>query len=156
MKNEIVEKYANDIFKYLISLTGNSQVAEDLTQETLYQAVKSINKYDGSCKITTWLCAIAKNIYKEYVRKEFKHKDNIPIDNIQISYNDDFSNTQYIYKEIHNLGEPYNEIILLRALSDMSFLQIGEIFNKSESWARVTFYRAKQKLKERLDNYDKD
>ena len=154
MQDDIFKLYGQDVFKYLLALTKNTDIAEELTQETFYQAIKSINRYDGSCKITTWLFAIAKNVYHNYVRKEIKKNGNVSLDDITLTFYDDNSQVQNIYKEIHNLGEPYNEIILLRVFSDMNFKQIGEVFNKSESWARVTFHRAKLRLKERLDNND--
>lgn len=56
-----------------------------------------------------------------------------------------------IYKHFLNLSEPYREVFSLRTFGQLSFVQIGELFNKTDSWARVTYYRAKSKLREDLD-----
>lgn len=144
------------VYKYLFCLTHNSEIAEELTQDTFIQALKNIDKFKGDCKISTWLCKIAKNLwYKEL--KKMKKLDTIPIDEIsQKIKNDDNleekvinkAEKEELYKKIENLSEGLKEIIYLRIIGELSFKQIGEILGKNENWARVNFYRGKEKMKE--------
>ena len=161
--SDIYESYADEVKRFLICLTSNVDVAEELTQETFYQAVKSIHRYNGECKMSVWLCQIAKHSYYNYLKKE-KPSNHASIENMMQTGVDIPSNEEQpdvkivnrntlisIHKEIHLLNEPYREIFLLRISIDLSFREIGEIFDKSENWARVTYYRAKLKLAERID-----
>lgn len=144
------------VFKYLMALTGDASLSEELTQETFFRAVKYANRFDGKVKVTTWLCAIAKNAYFSYLKKERANSMNSgqSIDEMEIPVQEDVldrENCREIYKAVHRLDEPYREIVLLRIHTDMSFAEIGEIFDKSENWARVTFYRGKEKLRKLLE-----
>lgn len=165
---DIYIKYANDVKIFLIYLTNAINLSEELTQETFYQALKSINRYNGKCKIKVWLCQIAKHRYYDYLKKQ-KHHNKISIDemldlSIEIPSTEgnpidnivQKENIKKIYKYIKELKEPYPEIFMLRTFHELSFREIGEIFEKSENWARVTYYRAKTKLLERMekDNYE--
>ncbi len=135
-----------------MSLSGDHHLSEDITQDTFLAAITHAESYDGSVKMITWLCTIAKNKYISYLRKQKKIAGEVP-ENISAPENDmlaDIAQTD-IYKAVHALPEPYKEIILLRIHTDMSFAQIGEIFGKGESWARVTFFRGKSRLKAIID-----
>ncbi|WDV08698.1 RNA polymerase sigma factor [Lysinibacillus irui] len=162
----IYQSYADEVKRFLICLTSDVDLAEELTQETFYQAVKSIHRYNGDCKISVWLCQIAKHTYYNYLKKEKNHH-NASVENmmqlgLEIPSNKDLpevtvikrSTLISIHKEIHRLQEPYREIFLLRTSIQLSFKEIGEIFDKSENWARVTYYRAKLKLSERIDPHE--
>ena len=141
------------VFKYLMALTGDPGLSEELTQETFFRAVKYANRFDGKVKVTTWLCTIAKNTYFTYLRKERRNSGQ-SIEDMEIPVKEDVldrENCREIYKAVHRLEEPYREIVLLRINTDMTFADIGEIFGKSENWARVTFYRGKEKLKKLLE-----
>lgn len=149
---EIYEQNAEQVFKYLMVLCRNADVAEELTQETFYQAVRSIDSYNGECKMSVWLCQIAKHTYYKFVDKQIKQPqpshlmNQIPsVENKLIEGEDKIA----LYRTIHLLEEPYKEIVLLRILGGLTFKEIGEIHLKNENWARVTFYRAKLKLRER-------
>lgn len=151
--DEIYKRYADAVFRYLTALCGDTGIAEELTQETFFRAVKSANRFDGKTKVTTWLCQIAKNAYFSYLKKE-KRRHGVSLDDMEIPVRQDMldrENCREIYKTVHSLDEPYREIVLLRMHTDMSFVEIGEIFGKSEGWARVTFYRGKEKLKKLLE-----
>lgn len=161
--SDIYESYADEVKRFLIGLTSNVDVAEELTQETFYQAVKSIHRYNGECKMSVWLCQIAKHTYYNHLKKE-RHSTQVSVENMMHMGMDITSPEQQpevkivnrntlisIHKEIHLLNEPYRELFLLRTSIDLSFREIGEIFGKSENWARVTYYRAKLKLAERID-----
>lgn len=164
--SRIYQSYADEVKRFLICLTSNVDLAEELTQETFYQAVKSIHRYNGECKISVWLCQIAKHSYYNYLKKEKKidhtSLENMMLMGLEIPSNKDLPDVAIIkrstlisiHKEIHRLQEPYREIFLLRTSIQLSFKEIGEIFDKSENWARVTYYRAKLKLSERIDPHE--
>lgn len=149
---EIYEQYADGVFKYLMVLCQNVDVAEELTQETFYQAVRSIDNYNGECKMSVWLCQIAKHTYYKYVDNQIKQpKQPHSLNHLPSAESNFVENESKIalFRTIHLLDEPYKEIVLLRILGGFSFKEIGEIHKKNENWARVTFYRAKLKLRER-------
>ena len=154
---EIYEQNAQQVFKYLITLCRNPDIADELTQETFYQAVRSIDNYNGECKMSVWLCQIAKHTYYKYVDKQAKMSTQIQTADPENSLESTIINAENkieIFRIIHLLEEPYKEIVLLRLLGDLSFKEIGEIHKRNENWARVTFYRAKLKLRERGNVYE--
>jgi RNA polymerase sigma-70 factor, ECF subfamily len=149
---EIYTLYANDVYKYLMCLTGDQNISEELTQETFYKAYKNINSFKGTCKMSVWLCQIAKNTYYSYCKKEKPSRKEV-LDEAMASdadLQDDYimlDNKITLHKILHSLEEPYKEVFTLKVFGELSYQQISEIFNKSESWARVTYYRAKEKIK---------
>lgn len=150
--DSIYQEYADLIFKYSFSLCHDEHMAEELTQETFYQAVRSAKKYDGTCKVSTWLCQIAKHMWYREINKR-KRKGTFPLVeeivseeqplDVTYSQKEDLMN---IYKRVHILDDVSKEIFFLRIMGELSFREIGNIFEKNENWARVTFYRAKQKI----------
>ena len=157
---EIYKEYSKIVYNYLLSLSCNSEVAEELMQETFYNAVKNINKFRNESSMKTWLCRIAKNKWIDYLKKT-KTVSEVSIDEIEEkfilvnSFEDEFTDQEKVidlYKKIHNLDEKTREVIYLRIRADLGFKEIGDIMGESEAWARVTFYRAKVKLKEEFDN----
>lgn len=140
----IYQEYAKIVYGFLLHLSHHKEIAEDLTQETFLIALKKINTYDQKCKMSTWLCGIAKKLWLKELEKN-KHF----IDEQDISFEETFQwESVDILKCVHQLEEPYKEVIYLRISANLSFAQIGEIMNKNENWARVTFYRGKVKIKE--------
>lgn len=163
MKNieEIYTEYFDMIYKYLLCLTHNSDLAEELTQETFYKAIVKINTFKGKSKISTWLCKIAQNLWYDEIRKNKKSVINYDDLNLLVS-NEDIENNfisineqENLHIKINSLDDITKKVIELRIDGDLKFKEIGAIFNKSENWARVTFYRGKTKIKE-SDYYEKD
>jgi len=151
---QIYKKYFETVSKYLFCLTHNSDISEELTQETFYRAVKKINTFKGNCKMSVWLCQIAKNLWYDELKKN-KKVQNIGEEIFFIQSEDEIEdnviakdNKIDLYKKIQKLDEQTREVIYLRITGELSFKEIGDILNKTENWARVTFYRGKQKLKE--------
>jgi RNA polymerase sigma-70 factor (ECF subfamily) len=151
---KIYSEYFDDVYKYVYSLCHNSSVAEEVTQDSFFKALKSIDSYKGECKLRVWLCQIAKNTYFTFCNKQ---KRLVTCDLVEqeqtCDFENDFINQEEsfeIHKALHSLEEPYKEVFSLRIFGELSFLKIGEIFGKTEGWARVTYYRAKIKLKENL------
>ncbi len=152
---QIYEEYFETVYKYLFCLTHNGDIAEELTQETFYRAVKSINSYKGECKISVWLCQIAKNLWYDECKKNKKiaKVSEEYIENIESNETAEenvISNDEKmkLYQKMQILDEKTREVIYLRITGELSFKEIGIIMNQTENWARVTFYRGKNKLKE--------
>lgn len=152
--DEIYNLYFRDVYLFVLSLSRNEKIAEDITQETFFKALKSIDTFQGNCRINVWLCQIAKNTYFTYVDKQ-KRFDTYEISE-QASENDienllfKKEETFQLHKAVHRLEEPYKEVFTLRVFGELSFKQISELFERTESWARVTFHRAKRKIQELL------
>ncbi|MGL5694303.1 MAG: RNA polymerase sigma factor [Peptostreptococcaceae bacterium] len=148
--DEVYNKYFKDVYCFILNLSKDSHIAEDITQETFFKAMKSIKSFEGRCSIKSWLIQIAKNTYFDYLKKENKYDLNTNIEsNIDKSIESlilDKESSFYVHTIIHNLDEPYKEVFTLRVFAELSFLQISKLFNKTESWARVTFHRAKKKI----------
>lgn len=155
---KIYKDYYEIVYKYLLCLTHDKDIAEELSQETFYKMIKNIDKFEGKSKLSSWLCEIAKNLWYDEVRKK---KRNIFVSNEEcnIESNENIEE-KYIEKEeskkvldrIESLDKLTQRVIYLRLNFDLSFKEIGTILGKSEVWARVTFYRGKQKVKEEMDN----
>lgn len=155
--NKIYQLYGVQVYKYLICLTRDAGLAEDLTQETFYQAIKSIGNFRGDCRLSVWLCQIAKYSYYRYRDKnKGQHNSLDEAEDILVDYNnpeginEKNEEKQILRKAIKDLSTPYLEVVKLRTYGDLSFKEIGDLLGKSETWARTTFYRAKMKLKEVL------
>lgn len=152
---KIYEEYFETVNKYLFCLTHNNDISEDLTQETFYKAVKKINTYKGECKMSVWLCQIAKNLWYDQCRKNKKiinveEKDLFNIQTLNTLEEQVISNDEKIslYKKMQILDEKTREVMYLRITGELSFKEIGIILNRTENWARVTFYRGKNQLRE--------
>ena len=148
---EVYDLYFRDVYKYALSLSRDAQVAEEITQETFFKALKNIDSFRGQCRLYVWLCQIAKNTYYTYVQKQSR---SVPeeiaagegLEERMLTKESAFE----IHKVLHRLPEPYKEVFSLRVFGELSFGQIGILFGKTESWARVTYHRARMKIKEEL------
>lgn len=152
--DEVYTEYFSRVYRFLVLLCKNSTLAEEITQETFFKALRSINQFDGRCDIGTWLCKIAKNTYYDYLKKH-KNRVETSLEFIPSQQNieDIISDKEIaleIHKILHNLKEPYKEVFSLRVFGQLSFEQIGFLFEKPENWARVTYYRAKIMIKEKI------
>lgn len=150
----IYREYVETVYRYLFCLTQDGDLSEELTQETFYQAVKTIKNFRGDCKTSVWLCQIAKHMWLRYLEK--RNKDvSISIDDVEFKLparenveahilgNED---KMALFRKLHSLDEKTKEVMYLRLTGELSFREIGDILNQSETWARVTFYRGKQKI----------
>lgn len=161
----VYRQHAEMVFKYLMSLTRDADLAEELTQETFYQAVRSIQRFDESCKITTWLCAIAKNQYLAYVKKyaRIQYEPDVDMIHAGIMKTAESAEAEAIQqtgqmellKKLHAFPEPGREVMYLRLFGNLSFREIGEVMGKTENWARVTFFRARTNLRKELEKDEK-
>lgn len=152
---EVYNLYFRDVYRYALSLCRNASVAEEITQETFFKALAKLDSFDGRCKVSVWLCQIAKHTYISMCRKN-KHLEydtgaelttsNGNIEEIIFDKETAFA----IHKVLHTLEEPYKEVFSLRTFGELSYKQIAELFGKTEAWARVTYHRARLKIKEEL------
>jgi len=151
---KIYKEYFETVYKYLFCLTHSRDISEELTQETFYKAVQKIHTYKGECKISVWLCQIAKNLWYDQCRKNKRivnKTDNLfDVQTIDSLEEQAISNEKkmLLYKKMQSLNEKTREVVYLRITGELSFKEIGIILNKTENWARVTFYRGKNMLKE--------
>ena len=153
--DSIYKEYFSYVFRFVVSLCKDPELAEEITQETFFKALKNIDKYDEKYKLGTWLCHIAKNTFYTYIKRTKRysqwHPDLIVSDeDIEKSFTDK-ETAFYIHRFLHKLKEPYKEVFWLRVFGELSFSQIAVIFDKTESWARVTYYRAKIQIKEEME-----
>ena len=150
--NAIYRHHAQTVYKFLLSQTRDPGLAEELTQETFYQAVRSIDRFDGKCKVSVWLCQIAKHLWYQQLRKQKREVPlseegvDVPLPSAEEETLDRAGRLELL-RQVHSLSEPYREVVYLRAFGDLSFREIGDVLGKTENWARVTFYRGKEKLK---------
>lgn len=158
--DEIYKKYSEIIYKYVFCLTGNEDITEEIVQETFLVAVKDINKFRGECKISTWLCQISKYIWYKKLKKE-KSKKEIPLDLLQntLCIEESIEENLWskekkiqLFKKLQNLDEDTKNVMYLRIFGNFEYNEIAEIMNKTSNWARVVFFRGKQKLKEEFEN----
>lgn len=149
----LYEQHAQAVYRYLFSLCGEGDTAEELTQETFYQALKGLHAFRGDCTPQVWLCAIAKRLwFKELERR----RRTIPVEDTALSqlavHEDPASGLEQkdarltLYQAMQQLDTETREVIYLRLSGDFSFREIGGILGRSEVWARVRFYRGKEQL----------
>jgi len=149
----IYELYFKDVYRFIYAMCRDEHVAEEITQETFYKALKNIDSFQGNCKLNVWLCQIAKNTFYSYHAKQNKLKG-IAVEAVEPHSQDQMfilkEEALRIHKVLHVMNEPYKEVFTLRIFGELSLIEISGLFGKSESWARVTFYRAKQILQKKL------
>lgn len=156
---EIYKEYFRVVYYYILAICNNTDIAEDITQDTFYKAMKSLKSFRNECDIKTWLCQIAKNQYLTYCRKK---KIEINLDDINETVEGDVSfeeklvdqdTADKIHKILHNLPEPYKEVFYLRIFGELPFKKIGDVFSKTENWACVTYHRAKAMVQKEMEEY---
>ena len=153
----IYTRYHRVVYAYLMSLCRDESLAAELTQETFFKALKAIDRFDGKCPVNIWLCWIAKNALVDAARKASR---TAPTEALPDPPDPDAGPAQKaethdeamrVHRALHRLPDPYREVFWLRAFGELSFAQIAALFEKTESWARVTYHRARLKLKEELE-----
>ena len=161
---QLYTAYFDDVYRYILRLSGDRHIAEDITSDTFFKAMKSIDGFRGDCDVRVWLCQIAKNSYLTYVRKSRRTEqmdeaelygipDPSPGVAEEYARRDEVARIQAI---LHRVGEPYKEVFMWRVYADLSFKQIGQIFGKTENWACVTYHRARNMIRERLEEENRD
>lgn len=147
---KIYESYYKDVYHFVLALSRNDHVAEDITQETFMKAIKAVDHFKGNCDVRVWLCQIAKNLFYTYRKKQNRQVDNaeeaVAGKACQTDIVKDMVDKEQairIHHIVHSLEEPYKEVFHLRVFGELPFKEIAAIFGKTESWARVTYHRAR-------------
>ena len=161
---KLYREYFTPVYRYTLSLVHDPDMAEEITQETFFRALKKINDYRGEASLKVWLCQIARNLSFDTLKRQSKttaltkHDDESDGYELPAGSESDpeeqllrKQTAMKIHRILHDLKEPYKEVFQLRTFGDLSFAEIGELFGKSESWARVTYYRSRMMIKEELD-----
>ena len=155
----IYRTYFTDVYRYIRRLSNDEHIAEEITADTFFKAMQSLDRFRGDCDIRVWLCQIAKNCYLSYLKKH-KHTDRIEDGMLQTlpdragTPEEQFlrqDDIKQIREILRGIAEPYKEVFMWRVFADLSFKQIGQIFGKSENWACVTYHRARLKIRERME-----
>ena len=153
---EIYREYFKEVYLYIKSLSHDKNIAEEITQEAFFKALKAIDKFDGSKDIRAWLFTIAKNTYFSYYKRNKRVIDSdvveesdmgVHIVNHLLNEEDAFS----VHQFLHSMNEPYKEVFSLRTFGELPFEKIGLLFGKSAGWARVTYYRARKQIIEYME-----
>lgn len=158
--DKIYKEYFETVYKYLLYLTHNEDLSEELTQETFYRAIRKIDQFKEKSSISTWLIQIARNLYFDEFKRNKKLEELTDVE-YQI-YDKSIEDTIVSNEEklelkrrINDLDEIQKKVVIFRISGELDFKAIGFLLNKSENWARVTFYRAKNKLMKGVDKNDK-
>lgn len=154
--------YFLDVYKYIRRLSNDEHIAEEITSETFFKAVRTIESFRSECDLRVWLCQIAKNCYYTHLKKIEKHRpleELKQVNSTQPSLEERFedkSQAECIIEALHDIPEPYKEVFMWRVFAELSFKQIGKMFGKSDNWACVTYHRARIMVKERIGKKDDD
>ena len=147
----IYRQYAQTVYHFLLSQTHDEHLAEELTQETFYQAIRSIERFDGSCKLSVWLCQIAKHLWYQHLRRRKRETaaEEIPEGIVPSAEEAALSGEGQVelLKRVHALPPDQREVVYLRSFGGLSFREVGAVLGRSETWARVTFHRGREALR---------
>lgn len=159
---ELYRTYFDIVYRYIRSVSQDGSLAEEVTQETFFKALKKADQFRGDCDVRVWLCQIAKNTLYDHLKKQKKQLlGDERLEKAESAGGElleeklaQRSQAMEIHKVLHRLSEPYKEVFSLRTFGELTFREIGMLFGKSENWARVTYYRARVKIREELEYED--
>ena len=160
--DQIYSTYFKSVYLYLMQLSGNEHIAEEITSETFYKAINSINSFRGDCDMRVWLCQIAKNAYFTYLKK---NKGVLSIDESGLQNVADpdahidakigeQEEARLIRKILHDMSDPYKEVFMWRVFGELSFKEIADLYGKNDNWACVTYHRARKMIQNRLEEIE--
>ena len=153
----VYRAYFTDVYRYALSLCGDTALADDLTSECFLKAMRAIGSFRGECELRVWLCQILKRLYLDHLRRDGRElpSDTLPEhgespDPAEVFTQED--QAMRAHRALRRLPEPYREVFSLRVLGGLGFAAIGELFSKSQNWACVTYHRARQKLRDIMED----
>lgn len=158
---KIYNEYFKIVYRYVLSLSRDPELSEDIAQDTFLKALKKADELEEGDNVKGWLCVIARNLYYKHYNSEKRHEEIIGENRDEGMAPDPESEVVKadervrLHRVLHSLEEPYKEVFSLRSFGELSFRDIGSIFGKTENWARVTYHRARKKLMEGMDDEDK-
>lgn len=156
---QLYERYFNDVYLYILRLSRSEHLAEEITSDTFFKALRAIDSFRGECDVRVWLCQIAKNCYYSHLKKRGRIEDvyedemsnisdNAPSVADECARSDEIARIQHV---LHGVNAPYKEVFMWRVYAELSFKQIAQIFGKTENWACVTYHRARKIIREGLE-----
>ena len=148
--SRLYQQHAQTVYKFLLAQCRDAHLAEELTQETFYQAIRSVDRFNGSCKVSVWLCQIAKHLGYQHLRKHRREAAEGPPETVLPSAEEETLAQEgqlELLRKIHALSPDAREVVYLRSFGGLSFREIGDVCGRTETWARVTFYRSKELLR---------
>ena len=148
--SRLYQQHAQTVYKFLLAQCRDAHLAEELTQETFYQAIRSVDRFNGSCKVSVWLCQIAKHLWYQHLRKHRREAAEGPPETVRPSAEEETLAQEgqlELLRKIHALSPDAREVVYLRSFGGLSFREIGDVCGRTETWARVTFYRSKELLR---------
>ena len=159
---QIYSTYFKSVYLYVMQVSGNEHIAEEITSETFFKAINSIDSFRGDCDMRVWLCQIAKNTYFSYLKK---NKKVLSIDesdfqnvadpdagiDVQIGEQEE---ARLIRKILHDMSDPYKEVFMWRVFGELSFKEIADLYGKTDNWACVTYHRARKIIQNRLEEIE--
>lgn len=159
---ELYNTYFKDVYRYVLRLSGDAHVAEEVTSDTFFKALKAIHKFRGECEVRVWLCQIAKNCYYSFWKNSGKTENIDTPELLSIADSNTSVEERIARKEtakelqdlLHRLPEPYKEVFMWRTYAELNFKQIGQMFGKTDNWACVTYHRARTMLIKGLEESD--
>ena len=159
---QIYSTYFKSVYLYVMQVSGNEHIAEEITSETFFKAINSIDSFRGDCDMRVWLCQIAKNTYFSYLKKNKKvlSIDESDLQNVadpdagidaQIGEQEE---ARLIRKILHDMSDPYKEVFMWRVFGELSFKEIADLYGKTDNWACVTYHRARKMIQNRLEEIE--
>ena len=148
--SRLYQQHAQTVYKFLLAQCRDAHSADELTQETFYQAIRSVDRFNGSCKVSVWLCQIAKHLWYQHLRKHRREAAEGPPETVLPSAEEETLAQEgqlELLRKIHALSPDAREVVYLRSFGGLSFREIGDVCGRTETWARVTFYRSKELLR---------
>ena len=160
--DQIYSTYFKSVYLYVMQLSGNEHIAEELTSETFFKAINFIDSFRGDCDMRVWLCQIAKNTYFSYLKKNKKvlSIDESDLQNVadpdagidvQIGEQEE---ARLIREILHDMSDPYKEVFMWRVFGELSFKEIADLYEKTDNWACVTYHRARKMIQNRLEEIE--
>ncbi len=152
----VYRAYFTDVYRYALRLCHDEALADDLTSECFLKAMRAIGRFRGECELRVWLCQILKRLYLDHLRRQGRElpQEEPPDEDQGPDPAESFASqdeSMRAHRALHQLDEPYREVFSLRVLGGLSFAAIGELFLKSPNWACVTYYRARKKLRDMME-----
>lgn len=155
---EIYRNYFSSVYKYIRQLSGDEHIAQEITSETFFRAINSLNSFRGDCDMRVWLCQIAKNVYFSYLKKGSRSqsadeaellsiRDPVIIEDMLATQDE----ARRVRSILHDIPEPYKEVFMWRVFGELSFREIGELYSKTDNWACVTYHRARKMIQKKLE-----
>ena len=160
----IYKEYYGRLFAFLYKLTGDWHTAEELTQESFYQAFRSMGSFRGECELFTWLAGIGRHVFYRWLRRKRLQPEaispeaaadawleNLPDDaDGPAEHAERAEVLQAVRELVRTLPENYRDVVMLRVYAGLPFAQVAAALGIRESSAKVLYFRAKEKLAAQL------